>query len=290
MKGNEGKGLSTFLTTNYDLNLAIWEVSRPQAIIVCCLVMNKIKMMIYLNNILTILLSLVCLTSFIHYGDCLLSNGLFHTARSYSLNSFQKMKTNRQQIFATTTTSNAAMQNNRKTIVEFVVRQKIHQEVDILAMRSLYKEEKVNKTHIILDRAVSKVLTVVFNPVFFVLSIYFFLVGYKKIGDFFGGIFSRFSGKKNVEAVPAAVKEATAYQVYECEKCQMQLRPAKGRAKKVLSNPRFRCSRCGASASAYFDIDDMSDERAVERLERLKREENEDYGEDDEDDGSKNKE
>eukprot|EP01039_Chlorochromonas_danica_P010378 gene10378-11493_t len=192
-------------------------------------------------------------------------------------------------IFATT--PNAGMQNNRKTIVEFVVKQKLHQEVDVLAMRSLYKEEKVNKTHVMLDRVVGKVLTVVFNPVFFVLSIYFFLVGYKKICDFFGGIFSRFSGKKNVEAVPAAaVKEATAFQVFECEKCHMQLRPAKGRGKKVLSNPRFRCSTCGSPASAYFDIDDMSDERAVERLERLKREENEDYGEDDEDGGNKDEE
>ena len=42
----------------------------------------------------------------------------------------------------------------------------------------------------------------------------------------------------------------------------MEMRPARGRAEAIFGRPRFRCSRCGSKASAYFDVDDMSDPRA----------------------------
>ena len=45
----------------------------------------------------------------------------------------------------------------------------------------------------------------------------------------------------------------------------MEMRPAKGRADIILGRERFRCSRCGAKASAYFNIDDLEDPRAVAR-------------------------
>ena len=68
--------------------------------------------------------------------------------------------------------------------------------------------------------------------------------------------------------------------------CGMELRPARGRAQVILGRERFRCSRCGAKASAYFNIDDMNDPRAVARLERLKEQENlEEADIDDDDDG-----
>lgn len=51
------------------------------------------------------------------------------------------------------------------------------------------------------------------------------------------------------------------------------MRPAVGRAEFIFSKPRFRCARCGSKASAYFDVDDMSDPRAVARKERLEKEE-----------------
>lgn len=69
--------------------------------------------------------------------------------------------------------------------------------------------------------------------------------------------------------------EDTPYQIFECEKCRMELRPAKGRAQFIFGRDRFRCSRCGSKASAYFDINDMSDPRAVARLERIEREKEE---------------
>ena len=45
----------------------------------------------------------------------------------------------------------------------------------------------------------------------------------------------------------------------------MEMRPAKGRADIILGRERFRCSRCGAKAAAYFNIDDLEDPRAVAR-------------------------
>lgn len=52
----------------------------------------------------------------------------------------------------------------------------------------------------------------------------------------------------------------------------MQLRPARGRAKAILAREKFRCQKCGAKASSFFDIDNLDDPRAVARLERLERE------------------
>lgn len=43
------------------------------------------------------------------------------------------------------------------------------------------------------------------------------------------------------------------------------MRPAKGRADIILGRERFRCSRCGAKAAAYFNIDDLEDPRAIAR-------------------------
>lgn len=62
-------------------------------------------------------------------------------------------------------------------------------------------------------------------------------------------------------------------EVLECEKCRMQMMPAKGRATAILSKPTFRCARCGSKASAYFDIHNLDDPRAVARLKRLESEE-----------------
>ena len=55
--------------------------------------------------------------------------------------------------------------------------------------------------------------------------------------------------------------------------CGMEMRPARGRAEVIFGRERFRCSRCGAKASSYFNVDDMNDPRAVARLERLKAQE-----------------
>ena len=75
------------------------------------------------------------------------------------------------------------------------------------------------------------------------------------------------------------------YQTFECEVCRMEMRPARGRAEAIFGRSRFRCSRCGAKADAYFDVDNMEDPRAVSRLERIEKEKNnENFGDGDDDD------
>lgn len=68
------------------------------------------------------------------------------------------------------------------------------------------------------------------------------------------------------------VNKRPTTQTFECEKCHMQLMPAKGRASYIMGKPTFRCARCGAKAASYFDIHDMDDERAVRRKERIENE------------------
>ena len=75
------------------------------------------------------------------------------------------------------------------------------------------------------------------------------------------------------DAKPVVLMEDLPFQTFECEKCQMQMKPAKGRAEVIFGKARFRCSRCGSKADAYFDIDDMTDPRAVARAERVRKEE-----------------
>jgi rubredoxin len=87
-----------------------------------------------------------------------------------------------------------------------------------------------------------------------------------------------------VETAAAAALKDLPFQTFECESCGLEMRPAKGRADVILGRERFRCSRCGAKASAYFNVDDLEDPRAVARLERIKEADNLDEANMDDDD------
>lgn len=155
---------------------------------------------------------------------------------------------------------------------------------DLVAYDAIYSDDKEDRVSVVLDSPVSKVLDLVFNPFALVLTLYFFILGINKIEGLFSRILSIF-GRKPKDEAPSVSLEDLPYQVFECEVCQMQMRPAKGRAEKIFGRERFRCSRCGSKASAYFNIDDMDDPRAVARIDRLKREEEEeDYMSDLDDD------
>lgn len=65
-------------------------------------------------------------------------------------------------------------------------------------------------------------------------------------------------------------------QVLECDVCESQVHPARGRGAIVVGSPSFRCPHCGADGSHFFDVDDMRDERAQRRAQRLKDQELED--------------
>ena len=112
-------------------------------------------------------------------------------------------------------------------------------------------------------------MEIIFNPVALVFLLYFILVGYNQITVLFNNIVSALTFRKISHQPVIEQSTDTAFQVFECEVCEMQLRPAKGRAEKILSRDRFRCARCGARASSYYDIEDMTDQRAVARIRKI---------------------
>lgn len=155
---------------------------------------------------------------------------------------------------------------------------------NIVALDSLYEDSNERTVEKVLDSPVTKVLGVVFNPTYLLLSLYCVGWGMSKVFSLQKTIFS--SLLRNRNDVTATEKTETVaetpFQVFQCETCGMEMRPAKGRAEKIFAKPRFRCSRCGSKADAFFNIDDMNDPRAVERLERLKAEEEDQFNFDDE--------
>lgn len=168
---------------------------------------------------------------------------------------------------------------------------------NIVAYNSVYKEAKEDKLSVVLDSPVMKVAEILFNPITLCLAIYFSSFGWsrliwlQKILKIFGkGTLSNKPKKsdsttgKLVDDTPSVSDAEIPYQIFECDVCGMEMRPARGRAEIVFGRDRFRCARCGSKASSYFNIDDMNDPRAVARKERIIREKAEEEG-DDGDDG-----
>jgi len=156
--------------------------------------------------------------------------------------------------------------------------------------KSTYKETKEDKVINVMDSPVAKVVGVLLNPTTLLLALYFSSVGWsqvlwlQKILNVFGKGSLNKKADGTEETAAAAALAALPFQIFECESCGMEMRPAKGRADIILGRERFRCSRCGAKAAAYFNIDDMEDPRAVARLERLKEIEDRDEADIDDED------
>jgi len=150
-------------------------------------------------------------------------------------------------------------------------------EQKLVAYNSAYADDDDDKEDImtvIMDSPVGRVVGVVFNPMMFVTSSYVVLMSGNVIFQTFKTILTKLGVVKKDENAPptAAELDKMPYQIFECEVCQIQLRPAKGRAESIFGRERFRCSRCGSKAESYFNIDDMEDVRAVDRKERLEQE------------------
>ena len=147
---------------------------------------------------------------------------------------------------------------------------------------TLYNERKEEIADKVMDSPISNIFTILFNPTSLVLALYFSSIAWSKVSwmqsllKVFGRSDTVGKGKGGDSA--AAAVDDSPLQIFECEVCQMEMRPAKGRADVIFGRERFRCSRCGAKASAYFNVNDLTDERAVARLERIKeQEESDDY-------------
>jgi hypothetical protein len=156
----------------------------------------------------------------------------------------------------------------------------------VAAFDSMYDDDKEEFALKVVDSPALKILGFLLNPSTMVLALYLSSIGWskvlwlQKIFSFFGkGTLVKKPGQKEEPSV-----EDLPFQTFECEVCKMEMRPARGRAEVIFGRPRFRCSRCGSKASAYFDVDDMDDPRAVARLERIEEEKNAVFDDDDDDD------
>jgi len=146
-------------------------------------------------------------------------------------------------------------------------------DTNIIAYESVYDDKPEGRVSLALKGPVSNMIAIVLNPMSMVFALYLSSIAWskatftQKILAIFGrGSLVRRSKKEQ------AILDSKPYQVFECDKCKMELRPAKGRAEIIFGRERFRCARCGSPASAYFDIANMSDPRAVARLIRLEQE------------------
>ena len=182
-------------------------------------------------------------------------------------------------------------------VIEIVAKKRTEindKQIDIVggAYNTVYRERKEEVVEKVLDSPISAVFGILFNPTTMVLALYFSSIAWTKV-KWINNLLKMFGVKGNVNEDKNAVKgtkpaDDLPFQIFECSKCQMEMRPAKGRAEVIFGRERFRCSRCGAKASAYFNVDDLTDPRAIERLERIAKEKEEEddlrgTGDDDED-------
>jgi hypothetical protein len=175
-------------------------------------------------------------------------------------------------------------------VIEIVAKRTVSErsaDQQLVAYNSAYgdeDDEQEDRMGSIMDsQTMSTVVDVVTNPMSLIMVGYAIFFGTTFVSGLVMTILRQLGLFKKPEPTAAEKKlQDVPFQVFECEVCQMQLRPAKGRAEMVFGRRLFRCSRCGSKADAYFNIEDMSDPRAVLRQERLDREaaqeQEDDYG------------
>jgi len=159
-------------------------------------------------------------------------------------------------------------------------------EASVQAYEAVYEDDKPNgiqeKVADALDSRMLSDIGLFVNPLTICLGLYVSglcqvgmsrVTWFQKILKIFGKGTLVTKDKETGKIRDITEEDLEPFEVYECEKCKMELRPARGRGQVILERPRFRCSRCGSKASFYFNIENMEDPRAVARLERLKKEE-----------------
>lgn len=193
---------------------------------------------------------------------------------------------NNEQVVVEITTKRPFTSSNRVHKMSSVTYEEFDQDAiesydDAFEDGRVYQEyQEETKVEKVLDSSAGKFLGILLQPS--TLLLFMWAAGnwstwmQKTWVQKFLKIFGRGKLAKNSndpDAKPVVLMEDLPFQTFECEKCQMQMKPAKGRAEVIFGKARFRCSRCGSKADAYFDIDDMTDPRAVARAERVRKEE-----------------
>jgi hypothetical protein len=116
------------------------------------------------------------------------------------------------------------------------------EEVAFIGYQSLYEEVQENRMQrALVENPVLKVLGLLFNPTTLLFAMYFSGIAWSKV-LWLQKLLSIFGKGSLKDAGTEPVKELP-YQIFECESCKMELRPARGRAEAIFGKPRFRCSK-----------------------------------------------
>lgn len=152
----------------------------------------------------------------------------------------------------------------------------------LVAAKSLYKVQSKgseSSPFIIVAKRVFEIFSNL-NPIQILGGMYVLIL----IGMFASGVVSK--SKKLVKSIQGQTVDPP--QLYECEFCKLEMRPARGRETQIFSRRGFRCAQCGAPGSAFFNTENLGDPRAVARLRRIEKEKKKEqekyYGKSDSDD------
>jgi hypothetical protein len=66
---------------------------------------------------------------------------------------------------------------------------------------------------------------------------------------------------RNVNVKTILVKNRPL-QVLQCDNCGFELRPGYGRGADIINAPNFKCFKCGANGTHFFDKENESDPRS----------------------------
>jgi RNase P subunit RPR2 len=145
----------------------------------------------------------------------------------------------------------------------------------LVARQAVYNTPNIAKVTTIspIQMIIGKIWEVVTDPLQLLSAVYLLCMVGLVVGGVTGKLTRLFKHLTKSKSNKTNTDDDEELKVFECEVCRMQLRPARGRAQKILSRKNFICSNCGAKGSAFFDIHNLQDPRAIKRLERLKKEE-----------------
>ena len=117
------------------------------------------------------------------------------------------------------------------------------EDVTFIGYQSLYDEVKENQMQrALVESPLMKVFGILFNPTTLLIAMYLSGIAWSKVLwlQRFLSIFGKGALKSKETTEP--VKELP-YQIFECESCRMEMRPARGRAEVIFGRPRFRCPK-----------------------------------------------
>ena len=105
--------------------------------------------------------------------------------------------------------------------------------VGIVAQRALYKDDVEDKFSVVLETSGTQILNIATNPLLLIFGLYAVSVFGGTVGSMKNRFLVMIGVKKKSDVPDITITKVKAedqpFEVYECQKCRMQMRPAKGR-------------------------------------------------------------